>query len=373
MKKILVTGGAGFIGSYIVDNLIEKGNVVIIFDNLEPQVHPNGQKPDYLNKDAVFIEGDVRDIDALAGAVEGVEQVYHMAAAVGVGQSMYQIAKYIEVNTTGTANLLDVLTNRKNSVEKLVVAASMSSYGEGKYACREHGTQFPDLRPESQMQSRNWELLCPVCGEIMLSLPTDEDKPQICNSIYALTKKDQEEMVLMWGNAYNIPTAALRFFNVYGPRQALSNPYTGVCAIFMSRIKNDKPPVIYEDGLQSRDFISVKDIARACINVMNDSNADHRVFNVGTGKPTSIKEIAETLAKIYGKEISPDITYSFRKGDVRHCISDPSRIREAVGFTPEIELTQGLRELAEWTEKADAADHFDTAAAELAQKGLIVS
>ncbi|MBC8278860.1 MAG: SDR family NAD(P)-dependent oxidoreductase [FCB group bacterium] len=372
MKKILVTGGAGFIGSYIVDYLIEAGNEVVIFDNLDPQVHPNGKKPDFLNSNAQFISGDVRDLEALKKAVAGAEQVYHMAAAVGVGQSMYQIAHYVDVNTGGTANLLDVLTNIKNKVEKVVVAASMSSYGEGRYHCSTHGILNPDLRPVSQMQTGDWEVHCPDCGELMSPLPTDEEKPQICNSIYALTKKDQEEMTLMWGKSYDIPTTALRFFNVYGPRQSLSNPYTGVCAIFMSRIKNDNRPVIYEDGLQTRDFISVKDIARACIESMNNSKADHQVFNVGTGKATSINDVAQTLAKIYGKDIEPDITKAFRKGDVRHCISDPSKIEDAIGFRPQADFQSGMEELIKWTENAAAEDHFDKAASELADKGLIV-
>ena len=372
MKKVLVTGGAGFIGSYIVDYLIEAGNEVVIFDNLDPQVHPHGEKPDYLNTDAYYINGDVRDIEALKKAVAGAEQVYHMAAAVGVGQSMYQIAKYVEVNTGGTANLLDVLTNNKNKVEKVVVASSMSSYGEGRYHCSTHGILSPDLRPVSQMQNGDWEVRCPDCGELMSPRLTGEEKPQICNSIYALTKKDQEEMTIMWGKAYDIPTTALRFFNVYGPRQSLSNPYTGVCAIFMSRIKNDHRPVVYEDGLQTRDFISVEDIARACIESMNNPKADHQVFNVGTGKATSIEEVANTLAQIYGKDIEPDITKAFRKGDVRHCISDPAKIFNAIGFKAQIDFDPGMEELIEWTETAAAEDLFEKAASELSDKGLIV-
>ena len=373
MKKILVTGGAGFIGSFIVDKLIEDGeSEVFIFDNLDPQVHTNGEKPDYLNKDALFIEGDVRDKDALAKAVEGIEQVYHMAAAVGVGQSMYQITKYVQVNTTGTANLLDVIINGGNKVEKLLVAASMSSYGEGRYNCPEHGIVNPPLRPESQMAAGDWELHCPHCDEIMEPLPTDENKPQICNSIYALTKKDQEEMALMWGQAYRIPAVALRFFNVYGPRQSLSNPYTGVCAIFMSRIKNDKPPVIYEDGRQTRDFIAVEDIARASITAMNDPRTNYGVFNVGGGNPTTIENIALTLAEIYGKDIKPQITSAFRKGDVRHCIASISKIRNAIGFQPQISFSEGMKALAAWTETAAAEDKFDSAANELEDRGLIV-
>ena len=372
MKKILVTGGAGFIGSYIVDLLVENGDEVFIFDNLDPQVHPNSIQPDYLNKNAHFTQGDVRDIEALAKAVENAEQVYHMAAAVGVGQSMYQIAKYVEVNTLGTANLLDVLTNRKNRVQKVLVAGSMSSYGEGRYRCLTHGLIDPPLRTEEQMAEGAWELTCPECEDILLPVLTDESKPQDCNSIYATTKKDQEEMTIMWGKAYSIPTTALRFFNVYGPRQSLSNPYTGVCAIFLSRLLNGKPPVIYEDGLQSRDFISVKDIAQACYTAMNDEWADHKVFNVGNGIPLTIRKIAETLAEILSLEIEPDITQEFRKGDVRHCIADISKIRGTLGYVPKISFNDGMTELIEWTKSTQSADGYEKASSELEKHGLLI-
>ncbi len=372
MKKILVTGGAGFIGSYIVDLLVENGDEVSIFDNLDPQVHPDGRQPDYLNKNARFIKGDVRDMDALAKAIENIEQIYHMAAAVGVGQSMYQISRYVEVNTLGTANLLDVLTNRKNRVGKVLAAGSMSSYGEGRYRCLTHGLIDPPLRIEEQMAEGDWELHCPECNEALLPVLTDETKPQDCNSIYAITKKDQEEMTIMWGKAYGIPTTALRFFNVYGPRQSLSNPYTGVCAIFLSRLLNGKAPVIYEDGLQSRDFISVKDIAQACYTAMNDEWADHNVFNVGNGTPLTIKKIAETLAEIMGVEIEPEITHEFRKGDVRHCIADISKIRGAFGYVPKISFKDGMTELIEWTKSTRAADGYEKASSELEKHGLLI-
>jgi dTDP-L-rhamnose 4-epimerase len=371
MNKILVTGGAGFIGSFIVDMLVEQGNEVLIYDNLDPQVHPKGKRPLYLNQSAKFIRGDVQDYERFAKALKGIEQIYHLAAKVGVGQSMYEISDYVEVNTGGTANLLDILTNNKNNVEKVLVAGSMSSYGEGRYRCDKDGAVNPPLRSEAQMARGDWELHCPICGKMVKPVPTTETKPQICNSIYALTKKDQEEMVLMWGNAYKIPAVALRFFNVYGPRQALSNPYTGVCAIFMSRIKNGHPPVIYEDGEQTRDFISVKDIARACVMAMDDDRADYQSFNVGTGRPTSVKKVAETLTKIYGKQIVPEVTRNFRKGDVRHCIADPSKIAKTIGFHPEIDFYSGMEDLVEWTETVTAEDRFEIATSELKGKGLI--
>jgi len=248
----------------------------------------------------------------------------------------------------------------------------MSSYGEGRYDCPLHSIVNPPLRTDEQMEMGDWEVHCPECGAVMKPLLTDENKPRDCNSIYALTKKDQEEMVLLWGKAYNIPTTALRFFNVYGPRQSLSNPYTGVCAIFLSRLLNDQPPVVYEDGKQTRDFISVKDIARASYMAMNDERANWEVFNVAGGNHISIKEIGDTLARILGKEIETEITNAFRKGDVRHCVADVTKIKKTIGFEPEIHFRTGMYELAEWTANQEAADGFKKAAAELAAHGLVV-
>ncbi len=370
-EKILVTGGAGFIASFIVDELIQTGHEVRIFDNLDPQVHSNGSKPDYLNKEAEFIHGDVRDYEALKKAVSGVDMIFHKAGAVGVGQSQYQIKKYIDVNTGGTANLLDILVNNENKVRKLIVAASMSSYGEGRYQCKKCGPVSPDLRTEEQMARGEWELSCAHCGIGLKPLPTDEDKVQKCNSIYAYSKKDQEDMVINIGKTYKMPVVALRYFNVYGPRQSLSNPYTGVAAIFMSRIKNNNPPVIYEDGLQTRDFISVHDIVRANIMAMESDKADYRIFNVGSGISYSIKGIAEKLAEVMGKDIQPEITNKFRKGDVRHCTADISNIKKRINFTPNVSFEEGMKELMEWAGEAEAVDKFEQAAAELRERNLI--
>ena len=293
--RILVTGGAGFIGSHLVDALVEQGHDVVIYDNLEPQVHQREQIPDYLNTRAEFVKSEIRDKNELKEVVMDVDIVFHQAAVVGIGQSMYQIEKYMDVNTFGTAKLLDILVNKEHSVKKLVVASSMSIYGEGKYVCEGCGVVYPKLRPNEQLKAEEWEMKCPNCGKEVKAVPTDEDKPLHPTSIYAISKRDQEEMSLVAGRAYGIPTVALRYFNVYGPRQSLSNPYTGVCAIFSSRIKNNSSPVIFEDGWQSRDFISVYDIVQANILVMNKNSADYEVFNVGTGKPTSISEVAKVL------------------------------------------------------------------------------
>lgn len=369
-KRILVTGGAGFVGSFLVDKLVEEGHTVRIFDLLDPQVHPDGPPP-YLNREAEFIRGDIRDCDALEKALRDVEVVFHQAAVVGVGQSQYQIKRYVESNIGGTANLLDRVVNGKTRVEKLIVAASMSSYGEGKYGCTACGDARPDLRSESQMAGGDWEVRCPSCGSALHPKPTDESTPQTSNSIYGITKKTQEEMVLNIGRTYHLPAVALRYFNIFGPRQSLSNPYTGVAAIFMSRIKNDHPPVVYEDGKQTRDFISVHDIVQANLLAMQRPEADYHVFNVGRGEPVSIQQVAKTLARLYESDLQPHITRQFRKGDIRHCYADIGLIRDRLGFSPRISFEQGMRELVEWAESAEAHDHFDRAARELRQRSLI--
>lgn len=369
--KVLVTGGAGFIGSFIVDELVQKGHDVVILDNLDKQVHPTGKAPAWLNKKAQFIKGDVRNKDDVRKAMEGVEVLFHEAAAVGVGQSMYELNYYVDTNTGGTANILEFLANEEHSVKKMMVAASMSEYGEGLYKCEKCGFVEPSLRGEKQMANGKFEQYCPSCGAELRPVPTPETKRLDCNSVYALTKKDQEELVLMMGKAYGIKAVALRYFNVFGPRQSLSNPYTGVAAIFMSRIKNGNRPVIYEDGLQSRDFISVRDIAKANVVAMEKSAADYEVFNVGTGKPLSIRQVAETIAKLYGSDIKPEITNKFRKGDVRHCFADISKIKSRLGFKPSVSFEEGMKEIIEWSQGVKAEDKFEQAAQELKKKGLI--
>ncbi|MDD2665839.1 MAG: SDR family NAD(P)-dependent oxidoreductase [Methanocellales archaeon] len=367
--KILVTGGAGFIGSHLVDKLVEMGNNVFVLDNLEEQVHT--KKPEYLNPKAEYLFGDIRDKRVLKKAIEGAEVIFHEAAAVGVGQSMYQVEKYVDVNTMATAKLLDLLVNGENEVRKLIVASSMSIYGEGAYECEDCGIVYPKLRSEEQLKSRKWEMKCSNCGKIVKAIPTSEDKPLHPTSIYAITKRDQEEMCLNIGRAYGVPTVALRYFNVYGPRQSLNNPYTGVCAIFSSRIKNNNPPLIFEDGLQSRDFVSVHDIVEANILAMKKLSADYEVFNVGTGKSTNILEIAHTLIKLYGKELKPQIINKYRAGDIRHCFADISRIKNELGFEPKVAFEEGITELVDWGEKEEAVDKFEKAHEELKAKGLV--
>lgn len=373
-KKVLVTGGAGFIGSHLVDALLEQGHQVRVFDSLDPQVHGTGRVvPAHLHADAELVIGDVRDRDALGEALQGMEVVFHYAAAVGVGQSMYEIQRYVEANTLGGANLLDILANEQHSVEKLIVASSMSIYGEGKYDCHDCGVAYPRLRSERQLRNRNWEMRCPHCGEVIRPLPTDEDKPLYPTSIYAVTKRDHEEMFLCFGRAYRIPTVALRFFNVYGPRQALSNPYTGVAAIFSARILNGQPPVIYEDGLQSRDFIHVRDVVGASLLAMERTEADNEVFNVGTGRSLTVLEIAQVLTdSLADRQIEPVIAGQYRRGDIRHCYADIGKIGDRLGFVPRVRFEDGISDLVGWVREQKPADQFGAVDQELRAKDLIV-
>jgi len=366
--RVLVTGGAGFIGSHLVDALVRAGHTVRILDNFDPQVH-GGRRPDYLNPSAEYLEGDVRDRERVRTALQGVEVVFHDAAAVGVGQSMYQIEKYVAANTLGTAVLLDVIVNERLPIARLIVASSMSIYGEGQYACPACGPVAPSPRSAVQLQAREWEMRCPHCGKTARSRPTPETKPLIPTSVYAVSKRDQEELCLAVGRSYQLPTAALRYFNVYGPRQSLSNPYTGVCAIFSARIKNRHRPLIFEDGGQSRDFIHVRDIVQANLLAMAHPKAPYESFNVGTGHPTSILDISRTLSTLYGVSVEPDVTQKFRAGDIRHCYADIVKLR-ALGFQPSVSLEEGLRDLAAWGREAAAEDRVEQAARELEARGL---
>lgn len=354
--KVLVTGGAGFIGSHTVDLLIKEGFEVRVLDNFEPQVHIN--KPDYINPEAEFITGDIINTDAWKKALIGINAVVHLAAMVSVSQSMYQPTRYLNVNTIGTAKMYETIINGKIPIEKIIIASSMSTYGEGAYRCENCGIVHPNLRSRKQLEKKDWEIHCPRCNEYVKPVPTTEDKPQHNLSVYALSKYDQERLALIYGNAHGIATAAMRYFNVYGPRQSLNNPYTGVCAIFSSRIKNNNPPVIYEDGMQTRDFIFVGDIAKA--NIMALENFDGvDVFNVGTGCSININEVANTLIKLYGSNVHPRTTGEYRAGDVRHAVGDVSKIKKAFGFEAKTTLEEGFKKLVEWGETQQAIDKFD--------------
>jgi dTDP-L-rhamnose 4-epimerase len=368
-SRVLVTGGAGFIGSYLVDELVARGDDVVVLDKLEPQVHKH--KPDYLNPKARYHTKDVRDENILKELVPDADVVIHLAAMVGVGQSMYQVTRYVDANVGGTAQLLQSLVDVNHSVKRFIVASSMSIYGEGAYQCPACGPVSPSLRSEKQLAKKEWEVLCPNCGKISNPVPTPETKPLQANSVYAVTKRDQEDLCHALGRAYGVPTVALRFFNVYGPRQSLDNPYTGVAAIFQSRIKNGQPPVIFEDGGQTRDFVSVHDIVQSLVLAMEKHAAEHASVNVGSGKPVSILQVAEVLLKLHRGRARPSVNHKYRAGDVRHCIADITMAKQLLGYTPKVPFEEGMRELVDWGRMSEATDGFERAYAELRSKGLV--
>lgn len=369
-KRVLITGGAGFIGSHLADELIEKGYEVRALDNLSEQVHgPDAVRPDYLNPEVELIVGDIRDKNAVRRALEGVDAVFHFAAMVGVGQSMYQIEDYTDVNNVGTAVLLEALI--ENPVQKLVVASSMSIYGEGLYKTADGTLIQEGERSLAELKQQQWDMQDEK-GNPYQPQPTPETKKPNLSSVYALSKYDQERLCLITGKAYNMPVTALRFFNVYGTRQALSNPYTGVLAIFASRLLNGNAPLIFEDGLQKRDFVHVKDVARACRLALETPEANGEVFNVGSGNRYTIREIADKLAHVMGKDINAEVTGKYRVGDIRHCFSDLSKAKAILGYEPQVPFEEGLTELAQWLEGQIAVDSVSRATEELASRGLTV-
>ncbi len=374
--RILVTGGAGFIGSHLVSALVDRGHDVRVLDLLVPQVHGDAA-PDRLPAGAERIQGDVSDAEAVRRALDGVEAVFHQAAEVGVGQSMYEIDRYVGANTFGTAVLLKALVERRDDIAKLVVASSMSIYGEGAYSCTScdnGGREFvsPRARPAAQVRARRWEIGCPHCATGTLApIPTPEAKPLFPTSVYAITKQDQEQLCLTVGGAYGIPTVALRYFNVYGDGQALSNPYTGVCAIFSSRLLNGQPPLIFEDGQQSRDFVHVSDIVQANLAALERDVNMPTGINIGTGVSTSVIEVAELLAEGLGEDPGVEIVGQYREGDVRHCFADISLARGVLGYEPTVSLKEGIPELLAWVREQSAADGTPQALAELTSRRLV--
>lgn len=371
--KVLVTGGAGFIGSHLVSALINRGYSVRILDALVDQVHgsdsdkaqtqrwPNGVE---------FIWGDVRDIDTWRSCLKGCDVVYHLAAEVGVGQSMYDIVRYMSANTMGTSNLLELLTSKEFTIQKVIVASSMSIYGEGAYRIPSGELVVPKMRSLEQLEQRKWELIDPDNNIELIPIPTSEDKPLQPTSVYAISKRDQEELCLSVGKAYNIPTVALRFFNTYGPGQALSNPYTGVAAIFCSRLLNHKHPLVFEDGNQSRDFVHVSDIVQGLLLALEREEANYQVFNIGSGQSCTVNDIAKSLAEALEVDITPHILNQYRQGDIRHCFSDISKARALLGYEPKMNFSEGVQELTEWVKSQTAVDLIDKAKAELDKRGL---
>jgi dTDP-L-rhamnose 4-epimerase len=372
-QKVLIIGGAGFIGAHLAGELLQAGYRVRILDNLDPQIHRHKERPAYLHPEAELMVGDIRDRDKLKTALADVDFVCHLAAAVGVGQSMYQIEHYTSVNDVGTAILLEELIERPH-VRRVLVASSMSIYGEGLARLGNGaGERFvePEERSLDQLKAGHWELRLPN-GQILEPVPTPETKRPSLSSIYALNKYNQERMVLIFGRAYGRETVALRFFNVYGPHQALSNPYTGVLAIFGSRLLNDRPPMVYEDGNQRRDFVHVTDVARACRLALETPAAAGQVINVGSGESRTIVEVAQVLAAATGKrQLTPHVVGKYRAGDTRHCFADISLVRRLLGFQPQVPFETGIAALAEWLSGQIAVDAVDKATEELSKRGLV--
>jgi dTDP-L-rhamnose 4-epimerase len=367
-KTVLITGGAGFIGSHVASELIASGYRVRALDALAPQVHgEGGKRPGYLHEGVELIRGDIRDSHVLDRALKGVDSVFHFVALVGVGQSMYQIEQYTSVNNLGTALLLEKVV--KSQVTKLIVASSMSVYGEGLYQSADGRLSADASRTLEQLRRHQWEVQS-ESGEPLRPVATPEWKTPSLASIYALSKFDQEQMCLITGRAYGIPTVALRFFNVYGPFQALSNPYTGVLAIFASRLLNGQRPVIFEDGKQLRDFVCVYDVARAC-RLALERPVDGVAINIGSGESVTIREVAERVALALDKDAEPEISGSFRVGDIRHCFPDITRARHLLGYSPAYTLDRGVRDLAQWLERQVATDRFQEMQQELSLRGLV--
>lgn len=371
IEHVLVTGGAGFVGSHTVDELVDRGLMVTVLDNFDEQVH--SEEPDYLNEEVEYIHGDVRSHSTIKPLLREADAVIHLASAVGVGQSMYEIEDYVEVNSLGTAVLLDTLVKKDINIKKFVVASSMSIYGEGEYLCEACGDRrFPSLRNKTDLAKGYWEPRCSVCGRELSSVPTSEDAQADVTSVYASTKQSQEELVKTVCRSYDIPAVALRYFNIYGSRQSLDNPYTGVCAIFSSRIKNGNPPLVYEDGMQSRDFVHVTDVARANVAAVL-RNVEDEVINIGTGNSTTIYRIAEELIDLYDADLDPEITKNFREGDIRHCFADKQKATKLLDWEPEISLQEGLRELSDWATSQESTDEFSRSYTELSEHDLVES
>jgi dTDP-L-rhamnose 4-epimerase len=365
---VLITGGAGFIGRYVARACLERGHRVRVLDSLIEQVHGDKTQPDGLDPEVEVIVGDVRDEAALLRALKGVSKVVHLAAEVGVGQSMYAIDRYVSVNDYGTAVLFQQLI--ENPVKRVVVASSMSIYGEGLYRDAdgrlvEDVVRVPRVKPDDP-----WDPL-DAGGRPLVPVPTPEWKRPTLASVYALTKYVQERLTLTVAPAYGMEGVALRLWNAYGPGQALSNPYTGVLAIFASRLHNGQPPMIFEDGRQRRDFVHVEDVAQAFVLALEHDNAPGGVFNVGSGEDRSVDEVARLLAEAMNRDIEPEIAGKARLGDIRHCIADISKIRSELGYTPRKDFSDGLAELAGWVSDQEAHDRVQEARRELEARGLV--
>lgn len=366
-KRALVTGGAGLIGSHVVDLLVRQGWRVRALDNLEPQTHRRG-KPAWINEKAEFVEGDLRDRNRITAALDQIDIVFHQAA---YGGYMPEITKFVHVNSLGTAQMLEVIRERNLPIEKIVVASSQAVYSEGAGDCPKHGLVFPSVRPVEQLRKGDWQVHCPVCGAITKSVPTPENAPVGGETVYGLTKVDQERLVLLWGKQLGIPTVALRYSCTYGPRQSIFNPYTGVIAIFCTRLLNNLPPVLYEDGEQTRDFSFVEDIARANLLAAETDKLDGLPVNIGSGHGTPIREIAEQLSDVLKIDLAPESNGDFRPGEMRHLTSD-TRLARSAGYKAAVDLSEGVARYIDWIRtQSDIRDYFSEATGILKNKGIV--
>jgi dTDP-L-rhamnose 4-epimerase len=367
VKRALVTGGAGLIGSHVTDLLLREGWKVRVLDNLEPNTHRRG-KPAWINQEAEFIAGDLRDLDTITAVLDKIDIVFHQAA---YGGYMPEIAKYVDVNSLGTAQMLEVIREKKLPIKKFVVASSQAVYSEGAGECPNHGLVFPPVRPVEQLRKGDWQVHCPICGAITKSVPTPENAPVGGETVYGLTKGDQERLVLLWGKQIGIPTVALRYSCTYGPRQSIFNPYTGVIAIFCTRLLNNLPPVLYEDGEQTRDFSFVEDIAWANLLAAETDKLDGLASNVGSGRGVTIREVAKQVSNSLKIDIEPEMNGEFRPGEMRHLTSDTTRVR-AAGYEPHVDLAEGIRRYIDWIRtQSDIRDYFSEAAKILRSKGIV--
>jgi dTDP-L-rhamnose 4-epimerase len=366
-KRALVTGAAGLIGSHVVDLLVREGWQVRALDNLEPQTHRRG-KPAWINPKSEFIQGDMRNRDAITAALDGIDVVFHQAA---YGGYMPEIVKFVHVNSLGTAQMLEIIREKNLPIKKIVVASSQAVYSEGAGECPKHGLVFPSVRPIEQLRRGDWQVHCPICGAITKSAPTPENAPVGGETVYGLTKVDQERLVLLWGKQIGIPTVALRYSCTYGPRQSIFNPYTGVIAIFCTRLLNNLSPVLYEDGEQTRDFSFVDDIARANLLAAQTDKLDGLPVNIGSASGTPIREIAEQLADILKVEIAPELNGEFRPGEMRHLTSDTT-LAGSAGYKPTVDLNKGISRYIDWIRKqSDIRDYFSEASDILKNKGIV--
>ncbi len=374
IKNVLVTGGAGFIGSWLALELVKRGFAVSVLDNLSSQVHGDGGvSPTYLSiRDRVsFVCGDVRNKDDWRKALEGVEVIFHLAAETGTGQSMYEIQRYADTNISGTANMLDILANEKHSVRKIVVSSSRAVYGEGKYECGRCGIVYPGTRRDQDLAGKDFDPRCPVCSQTVSPLPTDEDTPASPLSIYGITKQVQESMTSMVCRAIGIPFVLLRYQNVYGPGQSLSNPYTGILSIFSTLIRGNRDINIFEDGMESRDFVYVEDVVAATILAMEKEEANGEIFNVGSGSQTTVMQVAASLRDLYQSDVRLFVSGDYRAGDIRHAIADLSSARAKLSFRPRFTFDEGIRRFAAWVQGQQVfEDQYDLSITEMKSKGL---